>query len=68
MAIKTKIEQLKVYSGNIKGYLKEINEILNGDIDFDALFTAEQKIDRLISEAENFKDITQKAYDDLEEE
>ena len=68
MAIKTKIEQLKVYSGNIKGYLKEINEILDGDIDFDALLTAEQKIDRLISEAENFKDITQKAYDDLEEE
>lgn len=64
-----RMRYIKEYAGFIGAYLKEINDILDNEtIDYDALFTMEQRVDRISENCENLKEEILKAYDDLEEE
>ena len=63
-----KIKQIKTYTGNIRAYLKEIDNILDNDnIDYDALFDIEKQVDRLIENADNLKTTFFNSYDELDE-
>lgn len=63
-----KVKQMKTYTGNIRAYLKEIDNILdNDDIDYDALFNIEKQVDRLVENADNLKTTVLNSYDELDE-
>lgn len=64
-----RMRYIKEYADFIGAYLKEINDILDNEtIDYDAIFTMEQRVDRISENCENLKDQIMKAYDVLEEE
>ena len=64
-----RMRYIKEYAGFIEAYLKEINDVLDSEtIDYDAIFTMEQRVDRISENCENLKDEIMKAYDELEEE
>lgn len=67
MSLKSKQDQVKVYFGNIKAYMKEVEEELNSFATYSDLETIEVKIDRMIENIENAKQVVMMAYDELEE-
>ena len=67
MALKTKQERVKVCFGNIKTYIKEIEESLNSYTTYDDLESIEMKIDKIDENLENAKQLVTLSYDELEE-